>query len=419
MDELHVGYAQSVITPTLERPVYLAGFGRHRLAHSVHDDLYVRAIAIAHGRTRVVLAALDLIGLYRYICLEIARRVNARFPDTHVILVSTHTHHGADTLGLWGRDMFHSGTDPAYLQFLRDRVTTTVVAALQQLQPARLASAAVRVPGVAKNARDPEIVDDELTCLQFTHRDIGAPLVTLAIFPCHPEVLWDQNTAITADYPAYLRPTLEEHTGAPSLFLPGAIGGMMTPDVQDHSFVEAERIGTTLAEAALQALQDIPPQKVTHLWHDHTTYQVPLANPLFKLSRALGVLPKAAVSGRIVTAEANLLGLGRTLLATAPGEVLPRLGLKAKAMLQKAGAQTAAVIGLANDELGYILPAEDFAYPRNPFHPGDHYEETMSLGKEAGPALLRAWQCLINTYVMSRNSEQRQCNAGGHVEDIP
>ncbi len=61
------------------------------------------------------------------------------------------------------------------------------------------------------------------------------------------------------------------------------------------------------------------------------------------------------------------------------------------------GASLAAVIGLANDELGYILPYENFVYPRNPFNPGDHYEETMSIGPEAGPHLLAALRTLIQT----------------------
>jgi hypothetical protein len=40
---LQAGYAQATITPALERPVYLAGFGRNRRALTVHDDLFVRA----------------------------------------------------------------------------------------------------------------------------------------------------------------------------------------------------------------------------------------------------------------------------------------------------------------------------------------------------------------------------------------
>jgi hypothetical protein len=63
--------------------------------------------------------------------------------------------------------------------------------------------------------------------------------------------------------------------------------------------------------------------------------------------------------------------------------------------MQQAGAGTAAVAGLTNDELGYILPQEDYAYPENPFEPGEHYEETMSIGPEAGPRLRRALQQLI------------------------
>ena len=48
------GYAQAIITPTLDRPVYLAGFGRGRFAETIHDDLTVRALALSDGNTQVV-----------------------------------------------------------------------------------------------------------------------------------------------------------------------------------------------------------------------------------------------------------------------------------------------------------------------------------------------------------------------------
>ena len=51
--------------------------------------------------------------------------------------------------------------------------------------------------------------------------------------------------------------------------------------------------------------------------------------------------------------------------------------------------------GLANDELGYILPREDYRYPLNPFNPKDHYEETMSISKEIGPKLMEAVDDLL------------------------
>ena len=62
----------------------------------------------------------------------------------------------------------------------------------------------------------------------------------------------------------------------------------------------------------------------------------------------------------------------------------------------------AGVICLANDELGYILPAEDFRFPLNPFKPGKHYEETNSISKEIGTGRSggRA-KSLIGEYLMS------------------
>ena len=81
--------------------------------------------------------------------------------------------------------------------------------------------------------------------------------------------------------------------------------------------------------------------------------------------------------------------------AAVPGELLPELGLALKADLRAAGAGAAAIVSLANDELGYILRPQDFRYPLNPLRPGKHYEETMSVGKTIGPAVMEAVRALI------------------------
>ena len=198
---------------------------------------------------------------------EIEKRVNERAPGTRLILASTHTHHGPDTIGMWGRNVISSGVDREYLGNLKDKAVGTVLEALGRPQPALLHCSSVHVPGVARNARDPETVDDELTCLQFCHREGGDSLATMLIFPCHPEVLWDHNPHVTSDYPGFLRQQVETETGAPCLFFAGALGGMMTPDVQEHSFAEADQMGKTLARAALDALSQADAMEVTKLEH--------------------------------------------------------------------------------------------------------------------------------------------------------
>jgi hypothetical protein len=164
---VQIGYAQAVITPSLARPIFLAGFGRNRRAVSVHDDLYARALALVQNGRYLIVVALDLIGLPRAQCAAIAQRVAAQIPGAQMLIACTHTHHGPDTLGLWGPDEQTSGVDAAYLDFLFDMVVQTAVAAAADRQEVHLASAAVVVPGVAKNFRDPAITDEELTCLQF------------------------------------------------------------------------------------------------------------------------------------------------------------------------------------------------------------------------------------------------------------
>ena len=67
---MKLGYAQIEITPALDRPVYLAGFGQNRCAESIHDPLYARMLAISDGATTLVLCALDLIGVFQSDALD-------------------------------------------------------------------------------------------------------------------------------------------------------------------------------------------------------------------------------------------------------------------------------------------------------------------------------------------------------------
>ena len=46
-----------------------------------------------------------------------------------------------------------------------------------------------------------------------------------------------------------------------------------------------------------------------------------------------------------------------------------------------------AVLGLCNDEIGYIVPAEDFGN----FLTENHYEEAISLGKQTANEILSAF----------------------------
>jgi len=148
---MNIGYAQVVITPSLDRPVFLAGFGQNRRAESVHDDLYARALSINQDGKTLVLCAVDLVGMFRPHLQAVIQRL--RVPDLSLIIACTHTHHGPDTMGLWGPDTRTSGVDQVYLGELQERLIGVISTALEKPQPAAgMKAGSVLVRGVAKNA---------------------------------------------------------------------------------------------------------------------------------------------------------------------------------------------------------------------------------------------------------------------------
>src|SRR5579864_9272295 len=64
-DELQVGFAETDITPRVkEKTVFMAGFGHNRKATGVRDPLMARAVVLKHGREKIALVSLDLIGFF-------------------------------------------------------------------------------------------------------------------------------------------------------------------------------------------------------------------------------------------------------------------------------------------------------------------------------------------------------------------
>ncbi len=395
---MKIGYAQDVITPSLDKPVFLAGFGNNRRAETIHDDLYVRALTMQTEQTTLVLVALDLIGFFHPDVQDVINTLMVSEPfrvlNPQVVIASTHTHHGPDTMGLWGPDDKTRGVDEEYLAAIKNKIADAILGSLSDLKHASVKWTSVHAAGLAKNARNPDIIDDELTLAQFTADD-GRPLISIFDFPCHPEVLFEHNPHITSDYVGYLRDEVEKQTGVPCIFFAGALGGMMTPDVKDHSFAEAELMGKKLAEVGLKALGAVESGQCEVVSIKRKELAAKLTNPLYKMAYWRNLLPDIRNKKGQIKTEVNLIKIGDLWLATVPGELLPKLGLRVKAQLLEAGAGVAGVVGLANDEVGYILPAEDFKYPWNPFKPGKHYEETNSIGKEIAPKVMDALKELI------------------------
>ncbi|MCX7642395.1 MAG: hypothetical protein N2116_01105, partial [Armatimonadetes bacterium] len=44
------GAAKRDVTPSLDRPVFIAGFGNNRTATAIHDPIWVRCLTVSDGK---------------------------------------------------------------------------------------------------------------------------------------------------------------------------------------------------------------------------------------------------------------------------------------------------------------------------------------------------------------------------------
>ena len=298
------------------------------------------------------------------------------------------------------------------------------------------------VANVLRDSRDPWIVDPTVGVARFVD-ERGETIVTLLSWACHPETVADRNTLWSADYIHALRRTVETGStwgmapgrtgvGGPAVFISGALGGMMTslgvevtnPDgdtYQAASFEKADSLGQIIGEMALDALDAGEQVETPELRFMAQSFPVEVSNTQFVFAFDSGLLEREVIdiggSQGIVT-EMGLVDVGPLRMVTVPGELLPELAVggydgshvhaPGQPMIDPANPNPPAVdsapagpyllerisagdrlrypwiIGLGNDELGYIIPEYDFilhdVLPYFDEADGDHYEETNSLG---------------------------------------
>jgi hypothetical protein len=432
---LEAGAARRVITPDLAAgPFYLAGFGQGRAATGVHDDLWVRCLALRAGSTAVV-CAVDSIGLFLDDVERIRTQAAARLKSpAHIIVAATHVHEAPDTMGMWGAKYGVSGINDTYNARIVDRAVDAIVEAVSSLRPARARlarSAPADLDGYFDDSRPPHVLDPEVLALALDDAR-GARIATLVNWASHPESLGSRNTLITSDWPNSLRADLERRFGGLAVFVNGAVGGMMSPlgaKIQDpdtgkpappETFRFAEIVGLRVAAVAAEALASAKPAAIDGITFREAPLELPVANKNFLAAAQAGIYKgrKPMLDGartRTVVGYLALTAKSRPLLEAAliPGELYPELSVgpiqrDPNADFPDAPAEPAVkrdllsapfrmLFGLANDENGYIIPKAEWDQ-RPPFTFGaakPWYGEVNSVGPDTAPVLLDALRKLV------------------------
>ena len=446
--------------------VWMAGFQNSRAAQGVHDELWARAVVFDQGETRVAVVAVDLVGWFNADVQLSRAALAAAGADVDLLIVSaTHTHEGPDTMGLWGRTASASGVDPAYVAAVRGQIEAAVLAAVADLRPVaemKVGSVNLRdrpegIPNYVRDSRDPKVIDDQVSAAWFADGE-GQTIATIAHLSNHPEAMADENTLLSSDFPHRLREGVEQGVdwgeglrpglGGTTVFINGAVGGMMTPlgitvntpdgrALRDYTFEKNSALGEMMAERVLDAVDGGAVVGADALAGDSlfaasTRLRLPVDNWGFQAMFITGIILRETMDwddsapigeGNIpkIETEVSYVRVGPLELYTMPGEVLPELvrgcydgactggpdipiidadnpnppDLSAAPsgpyLDDRLQGGLRLLVGLGNDELGYIIPP--FQFELDPGLPwfdeaeGDHYEETNSLTAEMAPRL--------------------------------
>lgn len=414
--------------------VWIAGFSNNKPANGVHDDTWARTMVIDDGKTRLAIVILDVIGFMHDDVVDVRKMLPENLGLTYTIIASTHTHEGPDLMGLWGKHPLKSGVDKAYMQFVKEQTAKSVETAVKNLRPARLEISqdlTGAIPQV-KDTRMPEVFDSGLRFIKAIDKENGTALGSLLAWGNHPETLWSGNLLVSSDFPHFFREGVEKGVfngdslvktgiGGTAVYLNGAVGGLMTTHPSHpivHPFTGEELFeptyektaaqGNQLALLALDAMEN--PSEVIETAGISLmvrTLKLPIKNTLFKLGTALGVIDRGTAGWMKMRTELAVFKFGPVSFVTVPGEIYPEIinggveapegndfgiePLEVPPVREKMPGKYKFVIGLANDEIGYIIPKSQWD-TKAPYTYGREkapYGEINSLGPETASSLHR------------------------------
>lgn len=398
--------------------IYLAGFDDKRLATGKHDDLWARTIVLDYGTTRIAIVAVDFIGYYSdgkyYGIKQIQKLLDPKLGIQEILLASTHSHEGPDTIGPWGDGPMKDGKFPKYLRFVDRQIAKSISMAAAKLEPGKIKfgqTDPTKSPSLAgmqtrTSGRPPRFYDEELRVMQFVGIRSNKTVATLVNWNTHPESMENKNTLLTSDFPHAIRETVERKFGGTALFINGAIGAVeiigdsntkptdrfrfdgkdfpLNPknNRPEYTFDRTEAIGRDVGNAAIEALARGEWSKSSKLEVKKADLKGPMDNQGYLFLSRLGVFDTISVPADGSEPQFNTwiyaLTLGDAQIVTTPGELFPEVfyGVAKHKRTDCPQADTGApsepsirdamtakyrfMFGLCPDELGYIVPMYDW-----------------------------------------------------------
>jgi len=237
--ELLAGAARRSVAPPIG--IKTAGFySREGVVTGIDGDLSATVLVLrGHGET-VVIAALDLCMAPQWVVAEwrswIASAAGTR-PEC-VLVNMSHTHSSGALAMTQPEFSYQSELLERYRGMLAERLVEATIAAVADLQPARIAAGSGESRlGIQRRETGPdgyvflgEVPDgpiDPVVGVVRVDRLDGSPIAILGSYGCHTVVVGPRSSVASPDFPGPMREIVEGALGGLCLFLQGGGGDIM------------------------------------------------------------------------------------------------------------------------------------------------------------------------------------------------
>jgi hypothetical protein len=220
-----VGYGIGNLTP--DAKLATAGYGNRRGKDftSVHDSIYVRAMVIDNGTTKVAVVTADLLIMPPTVTELLEKELPAiGFSLNNTFLGATHTH---NSVGNWGKgvtEFLYGEYSDSVVHWIASTIVTTIVEAERDLQESTISSGNIPLRSAVRNRLHSKegTVDSLIRVIEIHRADSSKGI--LVSYTAHATCLYSRDLELSRDYPGTLVDELESQGYSFAMFMAGAVG---------------------------------------------------------------------------------------------------------------------------------------------------------------------------------------------------
>lgn len=332
-------------------------------------------------------------------------------------------------------------TDDEYMSFVFSQAEAAATQALSSMKKGTMGFSCYDIEDMLHDKQLPYVFDTNVNVITFTPGEEGAREIWLVNMGCHP-VRMDGKDVVSSDYPGEIVRYASAEANADVAFYQGsqlAITRNEAPlklgedEVHNSKETEAEKcfysackFGRMVVDRILndEAVESFPIEPILNIAHKEI--KVPTDNALLLLIAKIGMINNTVLrtsrhfEDSVILSEVGYCELGKRLcIGLIPGELDPAIpfggvygadrswsgkdwGYPSFRSVVGSGRKLI-MFGLTNDQIGYIVPDNDYAHPFASLFEDQiggsankHYEEMISVGSHVASTVSEAFIATVN-----------------------